>query len=143
MLELGPFLITDDLAAVHAYNAIADLPQDGSYEVVLQKVDKGRTTQQNKAIFKYFRLMAAALADAGYTARTFFGKMRDGFEVPPTYEDVRKVAENVSVSMFQKPIKHLTTVEIQQLYEAVNSGFSTTHGVGLPFPSKNPPPFGG
>ena len=135
-------IISDNRDKVIAFNLIADLPEDGSHEVIIQKIVKHRTCQQNRAIFKYFRLIASALQESGYTLRTFTGTLKEGFEVAVTMEAVRAVAEQVSEDMFSKPIKDLSTVEIQELYETINAGFGQSMGVSLPFPSDELPPYG-
>ncbi len=58
-------------------------------------------------------------------------------------ENVRDVAEKVSLDMFSKDVKDLSTVEIQELHKTVDRGFSISMGVGAPFPSDQPPIFEG
>lgn len=136
-------IIYDNKNKVQAFNLISDLPEDGSHEVLIEKIVKHRTAKQNASIFKYYRLMASALQEAGFSLRSFTAHLKAGFEITVTMEAVRAVAENVSQDMFKKSVKDLSTVEIQSLYETINAGFGQSMGVSLPFPSSEPPPYGG
>ena len=141
-MENTEYIIQSDRDKILAFNSITDCSEDGTWEVSIHKIVKSRTTRQNAALFKYYRLMATALQEAGFSLRSFTAALREGFEITVTMEAVRAVAENVSQDMFKKPVKDLSTTEIQKLYETVNLGFGQSMGVSLPWPSSEAPPFG-
>ena len=136
-------IITSDRDKVLAFNEITDLPEDGSYEVIIQKIVKHRTGAQNRSLHQYLRLMAIAMQEAGITQRALFSSLKEGFDVDPTMESLKTIVNKVSDNMFGRSTSKLSTVEIQKLYEAVNAGFGQTVGVSLPWPSNEPPPFEG
>ncbi len=115
---------------------------DVAHEIILQPVPKKkqkRTLSQNASIFKYYRIIAKKLNDAGFTTRTFFSHLKDGFEIDVTMENIRSVAEKVSMDMFEKPVKKLDTKEIQNLHKVIDKGCSLSMGVSHRFPSDTPP----
>ena len=111
--------------------------------VRISKIVNPRTSQQNRAIFKYYRLIADMLADAGFTARSYFETLKNGFEVDITMQHVRDVVEKVSMDKYKKEVKDLSTVEIQALHRTVDHAFSLQMGVSHEFPSDEPPVYGG
>ena len=113
--------------------------ESGKHIITINKKVKKRTPTQNASFFKYYRIIAEKLNDAGFTARTFFYKLKAGFEVGIVMEDVRKVAEKVSMSMFNKEVKNLSTTEIQDVYLTVDKGFSISMGVTAAWPTDEPP----
>ncbi len=140
-MEDKEYIIRSNKDMVVAFNCISDLPEDGTWSVNITKIVKGRTGQQNNAIHKYYRLMASALEESGHTSRTFFSRLKEGFEVSITHDNISDVAERVSQDMFSKRVRQLSTVEIQNLYETINNAFGQTYGISLPFPSDTPPPY--
>ncbi len=122
---------------------VADLIESGGCRVKVTSISKKRSSLQNKSIFKYYRVIAEKLNDAGLTSRSFFEKLREGFEIAVSMENVRDVAEKVSQDMFSREVKDLSTVEIQELHKTVDRGFSVSMGVGAPFPSDQAPVYEG
>ena len=93
-----------------------------------------RTILQNKSLHKYLTWVAKALADSGQD-------MRKVIKLP-----IRPTTENVKETMFKPVMKamfpdktsttELSTVEMQQVYEAFNSAISERLGVGFDWPSE-------
>ncbi len=57
---------------------VADLIESGGCRVKVTSLSKKRSLLQNKSIFKYYRVIAEKLNDAGLTSRSFFEKLREG-----------------------------------------------------------------
>lgn len=135
-------IIKDKQTAKQAHAAIDTILELGTaHEISIVPVSKKRTVPQNSAIFRYYRIIAAKLNDSGYTSRSFFDKLRSGFEVPVAMEDIRKVTEKVSMDTYHKEVKELTTVELPELHKIVDKGFSISIGVSSDFPSSQTPTY--
>lgn len=130
------FHITDDRQKILAFNYISDLSEDGRYIVTITKTNKGRTIKQNSALHVWLRLMAAAMSEAGITSRKLFPALREGFEIPPSMEGLKRIVNKVSVDRFGRTTSKLSTTEIQELYEVCNAAFGQSVGVSLPFPEE-------
>jgi hypothetical protein len=94
-----------------------------------------RTSKQNNAMHKYFRLLAAALTGAGYDQRTF--PWRDGLQIPFTAESVKDLFWHpIQQAMLgKKSTSDLEPKEVNVVYEAVDRAISERTGVHVEFPS--------
>lgn len=103
--------------------------------------EKPRTDQQNKAMHKYFELVADALNDAGYPIQRVL-KEHTKVEIDWTKDSVKEILWRT----VQKRLlgKSSTTelskqADIDKVYETVNR-FLAQMGIHVPFPS-HPPGF--
>lgn len=101
---------------------------------VEEEPEKKRTNTQNKAMHKYFSLLAEALNDAGYDMKR---TMKPEAEIPWTPHAVKshlwKVIEH---AMFgHESTTQLSTKQCSEVYEVVNRKIASTTGVSVPWPS--------
>lgn len=97
-----------------------------------------RTGQQNKAMHKYFELLAKNLNDAGYTVQLV---LKEKVDLDWTKDMVKELLWRPS----QKAIlrKRSTTElnkqeEITRVYDHLNRHISEKFGIHVPFPSHEP-----
>lgn len=107
---------------------------DGKYEIEIQKIGKNRTSQQNRALHKYFELLAEALNDAGYDMRK---TLREDIEIPWTAETIK---ENLwrpcqKAYLRKESTTQLQTDEIDKIYDIINREIGQRTGVSVMFPS--------
>ena len=100
--------------------------------------EKQRTSQQNKALHKYFQLVADALNDAGLDIRKVY---KPDVEIPWTGGTVKEYLwKTVQRHMLDKEhTADLETKEVDAVYDVVNRHLAKL-GVHVPFPSNDPPP---
>ena len=93
-----------------------------------------RTTQQNKALRKYERLLAEAFNDAGLDQRI----IPEEIEIPWTGERIHEIVTIpvIKAHSTKDSTTELNTTEINELYEIINR-WSAKHGIHVPFPSHN------
>ena len=97
-----------------------------------------RTPLQNKALHKYFSLLAEALNDAGYDMRK---TLKADIEIPWTEENIKNhLWRPIQISMTGKQSTiALDTAEPGQIYEVLNKHLGEKLGVNVPFPCDEPP----
>ena len=102
-------------------------------ENVIDKAEEQRTLLQNKAMYKYFDLLAEALNDAGWDMKK---TLKPGIEIPWTAEMVKThIWKSVQKVMLDKEsTTELTTKEVNEVYEVVDQHLSQTTGVHVKFP---------
>lgn len=91
-----------------------------------------RTLQQNKALHKWFELMADDLAGAGYSVQEVCT-----LPIAWTKENFKEnIFKPVMNAMYpgKTSTKELTTIELTAVYEQVNQIVSEKWGVGHQFP---------
>ena len=93
-----------------------------------------RTLLQNKAMYKYFRLLAKALADAGLDARKV---MKPEIAIPFTPEMVKDLLwDKIQKAMTGKEsTTELDTVEPSQIHAVLDLHMGEKFGIHVPFPS--------
>lgn len=98
-----------------------------------------RTSQQNKALWKYCALLAKALNDAGLDQRTY--PFKDELSIPFSKESVMSIFwRPVQTAMLGKSsTRDLTTKEVNLVYEAIDRAMSERTGVHVEFPSREGP----
>lgn len=95
-----------------------------------------RTLTQNKALHKYFELLAQELNQAGFDMKR---TLKPGIDIPWSPATVKEY--------LWKPVQHayldkestteLTTKEIDKVYDVLNRHLGETTGVTVVFPSKD------
>ena len=96
--------------------------------------EKQRTTRQNKALHKYFSLVAEALNDAGLDMRVV---LKPHVAIPWTTISVKKFLwKPIQDGLFDKDsTAELTTKEPTLVYETLNRFLSEKFHVHIAFPS--------
>ena len=130
------FVIISQEVADNAERYLWQVPLDGTYEVIFQKVEsdkKRRTDQQNKAMHKYFALMSEGLNNTEASVQKVC-------KVPIewTGDNFKEfIWKPVQQSMFPdvKSTTKLDTKQVSEVYEQVNKIISEEWGVSVPFPS--------
>lgn len=94
-----------------------------------------RTSQQNKALHKYFTLLADELNAAGYDMRR---TLKPGVDIPWTPDLVKQYLwKGIQEAMLgSDSTRELTTKEIDKVYDVLNKHLGETTGVHVAFPSK-------
>lgn len=99
------------------------------------KATNSRTSQQNRAMHKFFKLLADELNDAGFTvAKT----IKRPLEIPWSEHTVKEVLwKQIQVALTDKEsTRELNTSEVSQVYDALNRALSERCGVSVPFPEE-------
>lgn len=104
-------------------------------------MSKQRTITQNRAMHKYFDLMAKGLDGAGYDQIKFYDEVKKGFSVRWTAEAFKDFFRAVAHDLYPEvqSTADLTTIQLQRVYEVVDRGVSEKTGVRVDFPSYEPP----
>ena len=99
-------------------------------------VEKQRTILQNKALHKWFRMLAQALNDAGLDMRTV---LKDDWFIPWTEDSIKQnMAKPVMDAMYSKDsTAELTTKECSMIVDVINRHMGEKHGVTVPFPDRH------
>ena len=108
--------------------------EDKDVTITVKKITKKRTTQQNRALYLYFTLLAEALNDSGYDMKAVIRKEVD---IPWTSETVKSHLWKPIQKDFLKQYSttELTTKQIDEVYDVVNRVVGERTGVHIPFPS--------
>ena len=132
-----------DLAIViEALGAL--VKQGGFHTVTITTARKKRTLSQNNAMHLYFDRLAARLAEAGFTQRTMWQDFKGGFDLDVTAEWVKDLFKTVCKAKTGKDsTSELSTVEVNQVYEAFDKAVAEITGVREDFPSLEPPVYEG
>jgi len=95
-----------------------------------------RTLTQNKAIHKYFSMLAESLNNAGLDVKK---TMRHDVDIPWSEALVKELIwKGVQKAMFDiDSTTKLDTAQVSQVYEVINRHTSSTMGVSVIFPSKD------
>ena len=95
-----------------------------------------RTSQQNKALHKYFTLLADELNAAGYDMRK---TLQESIDIPWTPTNIKSFLwKPVQEAMLEKEsTTELTTKDIDMIYDVINKTIGERTGVHVPFPSKD------
>jgi len=136
-----PIHITTERSKVEAMSAISELPDDGSYEVIIKKTAKDRTGKQNRSLHLYLGMMSKKFNDAGIDQKMACQSFKEGFSIPVTEVFLKQVFQAVAFDMYQK--KHtseLTTVEMIKIYDAYNAAMGDRFGVSCLWPVKEDKP---
>lgn len=120
-------------ASGHLTSLIA---QDKVIEVNVVK--ENRTNAQNRAMHKYFELLATELNDAGLSMLKF---LKPGAEIPWSSDSVKDfIWRPIQKAQLDKEsTTKLTTSEVSQVYETLNRHLGEKFKVHVPFPSYDVP----
>lgn len=93
-----------------------------------------RTPQQNKALHKYFELLADELNAAGYDMKR---TLRHDVDIPWTPETIKEYLWRPiqEAQLQKKSTTQLDTTEINKVYETLNRHLGEKTGVHVAFPS--------
>jgi len=103
-------------------------------DTCLKTIDK-RTTQQNRALYLYFKKMSEACNDTGVTFSEYI-KKRPRLDMMWTPERVKEIWKEAQVLMYgTTSTAKLKKDEIDKIFDVVNKAISEITGVYVPFPS--------
>ena len=96
---------------------------------------KQRTSRQNKAMHKYFDMLAEALNESGYDMKK---TLKHDVEIPWTREMVKEFLwRPIQEAMTGKQsTTELNTVDPSEIYEVLNRHLSEKTGVSVEWPSE-------
>lgn len=101
------------------------------------KTRKLRSLQQNRSLHRYCSLISEGLNDAGFTQRSLWEAVSDGFEIDTTMRNVKDIFRQVGFDMYGvESTSKLSTVQIQEVHKNVDRAFSLSTGVHVEWPSK-------
>lgn len=97
-----------------------------------------RTLQQNKALHKFFSLLALTLNEAGLDARKV---MKPTYEIWWTEEMIKRDlwCQLQDVMVDKKHTSELTKQEVDKIYEQLMQMLGEKWGIYVPFPTNEPP----
>ena len=112
--------------------ALASLKDDAIYEIDIKNNDI-RTLQQNKALHKYFTILASVLNSAGFEITKVIK-----VDTPWSAESVKELLwRPVMMQQLNKySTTKLTKEEVTQVYETLNRALSLKCGVSVEFPNR-------
>lgn len=93
-----------------------------------------RTSQQNRAMHKWFTLLSEALNDQGYDMREV------KVDIPASPELVKEVIFKPVMQAYFPGVEsttELTTKQMTQVYEVLNRAFGEKMGIHVPWPSED------
>lgn len=100
----------------------------------MEKLEKQRTIQQNKALHLFFQMVADELNNAGLDMRK---TLKPGVEIPWSKESVKdfmwKPIQNIQLR--KKSTTELTTKDIDIVFDTLNRHLGEKLGVHIPFPT--------
>ena len=98
-----------------------------------------RTLKQNKALHKYFRLLAETLNDAGLDMRKV---MKPGIDIPWTAENVKlNLWKPIQEAMLEKEsTTEMDTSDPSKVYDVLNRHLSEKLGIHVPWPHNEEKP---
>ena len=100
----------------------------------LPQEQKQRTTQQNRALHLYFKLLAQELNDAGLDMRK---TLKPEIDIPWTPNTIKEyIWRPVQLAQLRKQsTTELTSDEIDKVWETLNRHFGEKFGLYVEFPS--------
>lgn len=118
----------------NAQEAVYDLDLASEWRVEITRVVGARTLTQNKAMHKYFEMLAAALNDAGWDMKR---TLRQEIEIPWTKESAKEFLwKPIQRAMLMKDsTTEMTTAEPGDIYLVLDRYIADKFGVSVPWPS--------
>lgn len=108
---------------------------------IVTKEDQQRTVLQNKALHKYFELLAEAMNDAGWEMKRFFS-IKPEIEIPWNKDRVKanlwKIVQEMMIG--KKSTSKLNTKEVNDVYVVLDRHISSVTGVHVEFPKDEEKP---
>lgn len=105
--------------------------EDGAYILELKKFDM-RTLQQNRALHKYFSLVAEALNDRQLTVKTI---IKADIEWNPLSVKEMLWKPIQKAVLQKKSTTELKRKEIDEVYDTINLALGQKFGIHVPFPT--------
>jgi len=131
------FYIANDQSVSDAISAIAALETNGRYRVVIEKTQRGRTSQQNKSLHLYLTMMANAFNDSGIDNKMLMDTFKQEFSLPVTATFLKEVFRKIMGGMYdKKSTTELSTTEMVKVYDVFNMGMGEKCGISRPWPHK-------
>ena len=123
--QLVPFSSED-------YEALQNLKDGAVYEVDIKDMDM-RTLQQNRALHKYFTILASVLNSAGYDITKVIQ-----VEIPWSATSVKELLWRpvMKQQINKNSTTKLTKEEVTQVYDTLNRALAQRCGVSVEFPSR-------
>lgn len=99
----------------------------------MEQKQNQRTIQQNKALHKYFDLLAQALNEAGYDMRK---TLKQDIEIPWNTETIKNYLWRPiqEAQLRKESTTELTTKDIDKVYDTLNRHLGTKFGIHISFP---------
>ena len=100
----------------------------------MEQNEKQRTLQQNRALHKYFEMLAGTLNSAGLDMRVV---LKPGVDIPWSKNSIKEYIWRPiqEAQLRKKSTTELKTNEINLIWETINRHLSEKFGVSEPFPS--------
>jgi hypothetical protein len=93
---------------------------------------KKLTRQQQKALYKWFKLTSDMMIRNGYTMEML---LNGGFELYITEKIIKQLWVNIQVAMCgYESTKYLNTGDINKIYDVLNKKIGEVFGEHIPFP---------
>ena len=98
---------------------------------------KKRTSKQNRAAHKYFRLMSDKMNKAGITQTLLFESFKD---MPTTEHSIKQAFQQVALALYGTDETHnLTTTQIIDVYKTFDAHIAKMRGICVDWPADEPP----
>jgi len=117
-----------------------DLLEGKDVDITIEKETKKRTSQQNRALHKYFELLAEELNDAGLDVKEV---LKPSVDIEWTGELIKEyIWRPVQFAQLKKKsTTQLTTSEIDQIYEIITRHLGQKFGLFVEFPHEDNPAY--
>ena len=118
--------------AIEVMNILDSLKTDGSVTISIEKTKRTRTSNQNRAFWRYLTLVAEKMVEGGCD-------MRKIVKIPIQPSKDNLMADIVHPVIEQRyrvnSSAKLSTVQLTELYDTLNLAFGERFGIHIPFPS--------
>lgn len=96
-----------------------------------------RTTQQNKALHKYFEMLAQELNDSGLDMRKTFKEMNRGFEIPWSAWAIKEYIWRpiMKAQLGKRSTTEMDTKDIDAVFDTISRHLAERFGLEVNFPS--------
>ncbi len=114
----------------------ADFEEFRYLEAEHKNKGRNRSSQQNRALHKYFDMLADALNSAGYDMRN---TMRHDIELPWSAGMIKELMwRPVQLAMFQtESTAKMRRADYTKVYEVLNRHTASKLGISIPWPSED------
>ena len=123
--------VTNELQKQKFLERVEELTANGKKVQFFWLTSANRTAHQNRAMHSYYQRLSKALNEGGYT----FEQVIDKPQIPWTPEIVKNnLWRKIQMSMTGKnSTRDLSTAEVGQIYEAMNSWLGSNLGIHVAF----------
>lgn len=139
MADSEALLCNSDSSFGETMAVLADAYREHGYVLVTIRTGKQRTNKQNRAMHKYFTLLAQALNAQGQDQRVVLATMREGVQIPWDAASVKAALwKPVQEAILGKEsTTQLERPEVSRIYESLNKWTGDKLGVSMSFPSED------